>query len=521
MITWMQRHRKYLVITIWVSTIAFVGSGFVGWGSFNYGSMGSKVAEVGKVEITKDEFASAYSNIYQYYSRMFGGKLGEKEIKSLGIQNAALQTLINQALVENFSKEYELSVSDEEVALKIASMDTFKKDGAFSEPLYYDMLKKNHLKAKDFEAGLKKELLMQKAGEFLKPKVTLLESRAIANSMFGSDRIEIKVLKLNDIKVTVSEEEIKAYWDKNKNNFKSQSAYDLEIAKVEFGAAKVDEEELKKAFAEYGSNYKDQNGTALSYALAKPELIKEETKRKTKKEALKKFIELKNGQLQGTKLAKIEVDTALMEKLASMPGLDETLTAGMGNKNIPINLQKELAKLKDADNIKPVEYEKGFVFGKVTKIYKPEVLPYESAKPNMTLLLKEDKTKIQLKEQAKKEAASFKGVDFGFVSKADFAKIKFLEQDEAQKFLNDLFESKKENGYSIFKDKAIMYRILEQKLLSNEEYEAKKDFLVANILPFKASAMNESVLEHLKSKYKVKVHIDIANAQSKSKDETK
>ena len=33
MITWMQRHKRWLVITIWISTIAFVGAGFVGWGS--------------------------------------------------------------------------------------------------------------------------------------------------------------------------------------------------------------------------------------------------------------------------------------------------------------------------------------------------------------------------------------------------------------------------------------------------------------------------------------------------------
>ena len=35
MITWMQKHRKYLVVTIWVSTIAFVGAGFVGWGAYD------------------------------------------------------------------------------------------------------------------------------------------------------------------------------------------------------------------------------------------------------------------------------------------------------------------------------------------------------------------------------------------------------------------------------------------------------------------------------------------------------
>ena len=38
MITWMQRHKKWLVFTIWTCTIAFVGAGFVGWGAYNYGS---------------------------------------------------------------------------------------------------------------------------------------------------------------------------------------------------------------------------------------------------------------------------------------------------------------------------------------------------------------------------------------------------------------------------------------------------------------------------------------------------
>ena len=54
MISWMQKHRKYLVITIWISTIAFVGAGFVGWGSFDYGSMSGDVAKVGKVKVSKE-----------------------------------------------------------------------------------------------------------------------------------------------------------------------------------------------------------------------------------------------------------------------------------------------------------------------------------------------------------------------------------------------------------------------------------------------------------------------------------
>ena len=60
MITWMQRHKKWLVITIWISTIAFVGAGFVGWGSYDYGKQSGAVAVVGDREISVEEFQQEY-----------------------------------------------------------------------------------------------------------------------------------------------------------------------------------------------------------------------------------------------------------------------------------------------------------------------------------------------------------------------------------------------------------------------------------------------------------------------------
>ena len=56
MITWLQRHKRWLVITIWISTIAFVGAGFVGWGSYDYGKQGAVVAVVGDREVSVEEY---------------------------------------------------------------------------------------------------------------------------------------------------------------------------------------------------------------------------------------------------------------------------------------------------------------------------------------------------------------------------------------------------------------------------------------------------------------------------------
>ena len=77
MITWMQRHRKYLVVTMWISAIAFVGAGFVGWGQYSYGEKATAVAKVGNVDISMRELQQSYSRLYSQYNKMFQGNFDE------------------------------------------------------------------------------------------------------------------------------------------------------------------------------------------------------------------------------------------------------------------------------------------------------------------------------------------------------------------------------------------------------------------------------------------------------------
>ena len=68
MISWMQKHHKYMVWTIWVAAIGFIGAGSVGWGHLHFGSKASTIAKVGDIEITQQELNQAYSNLYAKYA---------------------------------------------------------------------------------------------------------------------------------------------------------------------------------------------------------------------------------------------------------------------------------------------------------------------------------------------------------------------------------------------------------------------------------------------------------------------
>ena len=162
MITWMQRHKKWLVITIWISTIAFVGAGFVGWGSYEYGKQGGVVAVVGDREVTVEEYNQEYSNLYDQYSRMFGSMFNNELAEQLKLKDAAYRQLLQKNLIMAYGNSLGLDVTNEEVARELVKYQAFSKDGKFDKETYIKVLAQNRMTPKVFEESLKRNLLLQK-----------------------------------------------------------------------------------------------------------------------------------------------------------------------------------------------------------------------------------------------------------------------------------------------------------------------------------------------------------------------
>jgi len=162
MITWMQRHKKWLIITIWISTIAFVGAGFVGWGQYSYGDKAGAIAKVGEHEITMGELQKSYSNLYAQYNKVFQGDFDEEKAKSFGLKKQALEQLVDQALVLNLAKSYNLSISNQELINELKTQTFFFKNGLFDKETYKQVLSANRMSLKEYESALKKDLLIKK-----------------------------------------------------------------------------------------------------------------------------------------------------------------------------------------------------------------------------------------------------------------------------------------------------------------------------------------------------------------------
>src|SRR5574344_176899 len=434
MITWMQRHKKWLVITIWISTIAFVGAGFVGWGSYDYGSKGGVVATVGNKEISVEEYQQEYSNLYNQYSQIFGASFNKELAEQLRLKDVAFSQLLQKNLLMSYGNSLGLMVTDEEIAKELINYEEFKVDGKFNKNQYVNVLQQNRMSPQEFETSLKNSILFQKVQALFSIEPTPNEIENISKLLFLEDDITYKILTLNDVDVnSVDENELKKYFDENQNAYKSEVFYDLEIKEFPLSSSNSTQEDIKNHFDKFKSDYKFEDGKLKSFEEAKEEIIKDLDENFSKKEALTLYLKLKKSE----------------------DNFDKKAT--YSENKIPFsaeNVQK-IKELKKEEILKPFFENNRFYIVKLAKI-----------NPSVNLTFEQAKAKV---------IKDFKGNEATGVNRASASKIKGLNEQEAIEFLAQLFASSTKEGIAKVGSKVVLYKIIDSRMAS---YDKAKDSFV-------------------------------------------
>ncbi|MBU1658945.1 peptidylprolyl isomerase [bacterium] len=485
MITWMQKHKKYLIVTIWISTIAFVGAGFVGWGQYSYGDKAGAVAKVGNVEITMGELQKSYSNLYNQYNQMFQGEFDEEKAKSFGLQQQALQQLTQQALILNLAASYDLQINDAELLSEIKTQNYFFKDGVFDKEVYKQVLSKNNLNLNEYEADVKKQLLIQKTLQLLPVNTNQNESEILNTVMNIADKINYKVLNEEQISVDASDKNLKSFWEDRQQNFMSEVSYDVKYIKQEKVSLTHDEAKITEYYNENKTHFKDSDGKIIPLEDAKEAVISELNEKFTKDSALRNYIAYKKNQLAED--IKIQ---ALSISALNNPFNEETL--------------ESISKLSPTSPfMKPVLVLGDYYTFELVRINPSKSKTYEEAKKDVLPLFVQEQKKAKLLELAQNSLATFNGTITEFITSSDADKLSELNDNEANSFLMQLFAQQNKRGYLILDSgKIVLYNILEQKLLQN-----KNNNQDSSIVKLKSAMFNEGLIKNLQNKYKTEIFI--------------
>jgi len=485
MITWMQRHKKWLIITIWISTIAFIGAGFVGWGQYSYGDKASAVAKVGNIEISMSDLQKTYSRLYQQYNQMLQGNFDEEKAKQFGLKKQALQQLMQQALLLNLAKSYDLIITDVELFNTIKSQKVFYKNGSFNKEMYKQILSQNRMTPKEYENGLRKELLLQKTLSLLPVKASKNEAKILDTLLSIADKIDYKVLSSDMVTVKPNDKELKNFWKNIKDNFMTDVTYEILFIKETPLVKDYDDATITKYYKENRTHFKDSEGKILSLNNAKDAVIKELNAKASKDAALRKYIAFKKGKL----------DSSIQK---------EKLTLSANNNPLGERALKTVKKLSmTKPYAKPVLINGTYYIIELVKTNPAVTKSFEAARSEVLPLYIEQTKKEKLLALANTTLASFKGETTDYITVNSVDKLNQLSKEDAAEFLQKLFTSQKKKDFITLNDgKVVLYNILEQKLLTNKNSN-ESDV----ITKLKSTMFSEGLLKTLQNKYKTEIFI--------------
>ena len=481
MITWMQRHRKYLVITIWISTFAFIGAGFVGWGQYSYGDKAGAVAKVGDISITQREWQQAYSRLYGQYNQIFQGNFDEKQAESFGLKQQAMRQVVEQALILNLANSYNLEVTKEELSKVITSQDMFFENGTFSKELYAKILKQNRLSIVDYESDLRDSILVQKVLSLFQSDPLPLEEKVFTTAKSIADKIEYKILDAQGINVDTSDDALKSYWETRQQNYMTRPSFTLQVLTQEKVSSDADENAVQEYYNANRHDFTDAEGKILELADAKEQVIAALDEKATNKQALRNYIAFKKGKLD--------------DNVAT-----ETITIDEANNPYSKELFAEIAALNiTSPFLKPRKSGDTYITFKLEKINPATPKPFEEAKAAVLADYSKEQSAKKLQELAESTLSTFKGKLSGFLTPSQSTTMAGLNEEETKLFVSKLFASSQKRGYiPISENKIVLFSIKEQKLLSDKQ--ASEPMQIARL---KASIFDRSLIKMLESQYTV------------------
>jgi peptidyl-prolyl cis-trans isomerase D len=441
MITWMQKHKKWLITTIWISTIAFVGAGFVGWGSYKFGQSGGDFAKVGNITVKVKDVQNQYQNLYSQYKEMFGDKFNDEMAKNMKLKDIAFNNSLQNALILNYAKDLGLQATNIDVVQQLIKIDAFQKNGKFDKSTYIQVLAQNNITPVDFEISMKQEILIQKINSLLKQftNTSKSELKQMQSLLFMEDRLKIQIINPDTLKVDFNDAQLKAYWEQNKSNYLS----------------------------------------SVSYKIQKSVFNISEDAKSSKNIALKSYLKLKNN--------KIKFQTKEIISENDIPFTQDNL--------IKFNKAK-LGKI-----LKPMlENNKYFVIKILEKI-NPSQLSFNKAKQSVTQDFINYKKEILLDEQSKKVLANFNGKDIGYITRESIDKVPGLNSQEAIQFFSQLFLVTSKKDIIKLDSKVVVYEILDTRLA---KYDDKKDLIVNKIISnIKYQVVIQNFINQIKNKYEI------------------
>jgi peptidyl-prolyl cis-trans isomerase D len=308
MLSLMRKHAGTWLIKFILGAIVVV---FVFWGVGSYTSQRSnRVATVNGEAVTLEDYRAGYNQLLDQMRQSFGNNLTEDLIQKLGLQQRALDQIVERMLMRQAAAEMGLQVTDEELAESISRVPAFQTAGAFDSRRYSNLLSLNRLTPEAFEMNQRNSLLVQKLQRLITEGVKVSDAEAEDWYRWEKASVAIDYAVFDPAsyqQITAPEEEIQDYFDAHQENYKTQPRRKIQY--LRFSAADyldqvvVRDEEVADYYASHRSEFTSPKTVEARHILLKVEADATEEVDRSVRERIEEILKQARGGKDFAKLA--------------------------------------------------------------------------------------------------------------------------------------------------------------------------------------------------------------------------
>lgn len=234
MLKFMRKYARSYLIKVIFAVIIIVFVFYFGAGTLR--EKETKIAEIGSFDLLYPEFYEAYNKELEMFRQLYRDKFDEKMAAEL--KDKVLQDLINRYILLVEAKKLGLSVSDQEFADLLGSIEAFKKDGKFNKDRYVSVLRQNKIEPDQFEKSEKTMLLIRKVVSIVRDTgAPVTDADIWAGYVREKGKVDLYYSRFSPSaykdKVTVTEKELNDLYDKEKDRFRGETTYRLKYIVVD------------------------------------------------------------------------------------------------------------------------------------------------------------------------------------------------------------------------------------------------------------------------------------------------
>ena len=219
----MRRHRRWLFGFLWLVIFAFIILYIPAFTRDAEQGLGRTVAQVGDEKITLGEYQRSYARQRQMYQSMYQGRINDEMLRRLGVEEQALQGLVDERILSLEAERLGIKVDDETLKQRVASAPEFQQDGRFlGGAEIRKRLERQGTTVKEFEDSFRNSILRERLVGLVTDSVRVTPAEAEKEFRRRNEqaKVEYAVVTADNSGLSATDDEVKARFEADKQAYK-------------------------------------------------------------------------------------------------------------------------------------------------------------------------------------------------------------------------------------------------------------------------------------------------------------